>query len=152
MGQHHDVIEQLVDDHRVMRRLLDWIDAESDPVPLRQAFIELAALLAQHEAVEQQVLFPALGSEAGPADDRLGEHEEVNQLLDEMRGLRTASFGFLKRATSVVVQLRDHFEHEEEELFPVLRALLSDEELAALAGPALAARRAAPAFPLVVPA
>lgn len=149
MAQTKDVIEQLVDDHRLMDRLLGRLDDEDDPTELRRLFLKLGEILAGHEAIEQHVLFPALGAAGGHSHDQMDEHEEINQLLDEMRGLSAVGMGFRKRACAVVLELREHFAAEEEYVFPRVRALLSCDELEALGAQAIEARRRAASFPAV---
>jgi hypothetical protein len=73
------------------------------------------------------VVFPALRASVPAAGTgmvtSLEEHEEINSLLDEMLGLDPSCFGFMKRTSALILELRAHFA-EEEELFGRLRAAL----------------------------
>jgi hemerythrin superfamily protein len=146
-----DAIELLIEDHRVIGQLLDQLDEEPDPAKLRLLYLQLVDLLSAHEAAEQQVVFPAfclaLPGAADEAADRLAEHEEVNQLLADMRALSPADLGFDKRASALVLELQNHFLNEEESAFLRLRAALTHEQLLELAERVEVAKRRAPPFP-----
>jgi hemerythrin superfamily protein len=146
-----DGIERLIRDHQVIDELLHQLDDEGDPERLRLLYLRLVGLLSAHEEAERQVLFPALraalpvsGNEAAA---RLGEHEEINELVAEMRGLAPDGAGFEKRTSALILELRAHFQTEEEAVFPRLRAALGPDELAELGTQVESAERTAPAFP-----
>jgi hemerythrin superfamily protein len=88
MAEPLDVIELLIQDHRVIGQLLEQLGEEKQPDELRLLCLRLVDLLSAHEATEQQAVFPAFrsavpagGQEAG---NRLAEHEQINELLAEM--------------------------------------------------------------------
>lgn len=153
MAESHDVVDLLMEDHRRLEGLLDRLDGEQDPSELRSIYLQIVGELAAHEACEQQVVFPAVrASVPAAATDvvaSLGQHQEINSLLDEMVALDPSCFGFMKRASALVLELRAHFA-EEEEVFDRLRAVLEPAELADLARRARTAKACAPAFPPAV--
>jgi hypothetical protein len=146
----NDVVDLLVEDHRRLEGVLDRLDREQDPTELRSLYLQVVGDLASHEACEQQVVFPALRASVPAAGTGLiaclDEHEEINSLLDEMRGLDPSCYGFMKRASALILELRAHFA-EEEELFGRLRAALDPADLTDLARRAQEAKSCAPAFP-----
>ena len=151
MADPFDVIELLAGDHRLINEMLDRLDSEDRPAEMRALFLRIAGELAAHEAAEDSIVFPAARA-ALPLDDRevralIDGHVEVNSLLAEMLRLDPASFGFLKRASALVLDLKAHFAAEEELLFPRLRAVLDTAEQAELALRMRAAKRSAPIFP-----
>lgn len=153
MADAHDVVDLLTEDHRHLEGLLERLDRAQDPTELRSTYLQLVGELAAHEACEQQVVFPALrASVPAAAPDMhacLGQHEEINSLLDEMRGLDPSCYGFMKRTSALLLELQAHFA-EEEELFGRLREALDPAELADLAQKARTAKCGAPAFPPAV--
>jgi hemerythrin superfamily protein len=153
MAESHDVVDLLKEDHRRLEGLLEQLDREQDPSELRSIYLHIVGELAAHEACEQQVVFPAVrASVPAAATDvvaSLGQHEEINSLLDEMVALDPSCFGFMKRASALALELRAHF-GEEEEVFDRLRAALEPAELADLARQARTAKSCAPAFPAAV--
>ena len=150
MAEGHDVVDLLTEDHRRLEGLLQRLDREQDPTELRSIYLELVGELAAHEACEQEVVFPALRASVPAAETDmaacLGQHEEINSLLDEMCALDPSGYGFMKRASALRLELQAHFA-EEEELFSRLRAALDPTRLADLARRARTAKSCAPAFP-----
>ncbi|MCE9620897.1 MAG: hemerythrin domain-containing protein [Actinomycetia bacterium] len=147
-----DVIELLEADHRLIGQLVMELEAADDPTEIRSLFLRVGQELAAHEAVEQQVLFPAFGRALAAAgentiDRRMGEHEEVNELLAEMRILAPDGFGFAKRASALLLEVNSHFQFEEETVFTRMRAAMKPDELVELATQAATVKRHAPAFP-----
>ncbi len=96
------VVDLLTRDHQFLRGLVEELDKEEDPARLSSLFDLLARKLAAHEAGEQQVVFPAFRDAVKSNDDmarrRADEHEEINELLAEMRVLTACDSGFEKRA------------------------------------------------------
>jgi hemerythrin superfamily protein len=152
MSDQIDAIEVLLRDHRLIDELAEQLETADDPAEIRHLYLRLVEELAAHEAAEQEVVFPAFRTALGMDDDgtlasRLGEHEELNELLAEMRGLPPDSFAFVKRGSALLLDIRDHFLREEESVFAQLRATFSADELSELADQVLAAKRRSPAFP-----
>lgn len=148
MAEPQDLLELLLEDHWVMDQLLDRLDETDDPSELRRLLLDLGELLAGHEVIEHELVFPTLAVD----DDhghRRDEHGEINLLLDEMRSLSALGHGFRKRACAVVIELRTHCRIEEETVFPMLRDVVPVDELVRLGDRARDLRRSAPAFPVV---
>lgn len=145
-----DVVDLLLEDHQVLRGLLARLDAADRPSELRNVYLLLVAELATHEAAEEEVVFPAFRaaspSGAKEALDRMGEHEEVNELVEEMLRLPPSGHAFTKRACALVLDLTAHLDAEEELVFPILRDVLSREQLVDLVGRVASAKELAPAF------
>jgi iron-sulfur cluster repair protein YtfE (RIC family) len=151
-----DVIELLEADHRLIGQLVLQLEAADDPAEIRSLFLRVGQELAAHEAAEQQVLFPAFGRALAAGGDntvdrRMGEHEEVNELLAEMRILSPDGFGFAKRASALLLEVNSHFQFEEETVFTRMRAAMTHDELAELAAQAISVKNHAPAFPADYP-
>ena len=147
-----DAIELLLGEHRVIRGLVEQLDAADDPVEIRSVFLRIVEQLAAHEAMEQQVIFPAYRAslERGGEETlahRMGEHDELNLLLAEMRDLAPDGFGFTKRGSAFLLTIEEHFLREEESVFTRMRESFAAEELAELGRRALAVRQHSPAFP-----
>jgi hemerythrin superfamily protein len=151
MTQQIDVIDLLEQDHRSIDRLAAELDATDDPAELRSIFLRIADELAAHEAAEREVLFPAFHAHCPDGDNalahRIGEHEELNDLLAEMRSMAPDGFGFMKRASALLLDVKGHFLLEEESVFARMRAEVDADERYALGARALEAKRHAPAFP-----
>jgi hemerythrin superfamily protein len=147
-----DAIELLLRDHRLIDGLVEQLEAADDPAESRRLVLRIVEELAAHEAAEVQVVFPALRAALKTADDDtlahlMGEHEELNMLLAEMRSLSPDSLGFTKRGSALLFEIKGHFLHEEESVFTRVRALFGPDELAELGRRASEAKRHSSAFP-----
>ena len=155
MTETRDVIQLLTEDHRAIIDLAERLDAALDPAVVRELFLHVVERLAAHEAAEQQVLFPAVrtSSPAGgnEASRRLSEHDEINELLAEMRCLPPDGFAFAKRSSALLLDIQNHFQAEETELFPRLSAGMKPIELFRLGAEVARVMEHAPAFPAEPP-
>jgi hemerythrin superfamily protein len=147
-----DAIELLVRDHRLINGLVEQLDGTDDPVEARGLFLRIVEELSAHEAAEHEVVFPAFRAALRMDDDdtvahRMGEHEELNGLLAEMRSLAPGSFGFAKRGRALLLEVEAHFLEEEETVFDRMRAAFSADELVELGRRAFAVKQHSPAFP-----
>jgi hemerythrin superfamily protein len=152
MTQEIDVIELLERDHDSITQLVEQLDAAVDPVEIRRLYLRIVEDLSAHEAVEHQVVFPAFVERfANAADDtlvrRMGEHEEMNEMLAEMRTLAPDCHAFVKRGSALLLEINGHFLLEEETVFNRMRSACTHDELVGLADRAAAVKRHAPAFP-----
>jgi len=152
MTQQADVIELLERDHRLINELVELLDAESDPTEIRRLFLHIVGELSAHEAVEQQVVFPAFRAKFVSAGDdtlahRMGEHEEMNEMLAEMRSLAPDCFAFVKRGSALLLELKGHFLLEQETVFDRMKQECGADELVQLGARAVAVKEHAPAFP-----
>jgi len=151
MPDQSDAIELLLLDHRTIEALVERLDSTVDPVETRSLYLQIVEQLAAHEAAEQQVIFPAFRAALQDADltlaHRMGEHEEMNELLAEMRSLAPDGLPFVKRESALLLEIEEHFRREEESVFNRMRGAFAPDELAELARQVLAAKQHAPAFP-----
>lgn len=90
--------------------------------------------LAEHDALELQLLYPAVARGIGDelADHARQDHEQIREMLDEVDGEDPADDLVFEAVTAIMGRVMAHIEEEEKITFPMLRAVLSDEELAAL--------------------
>jgi hypothetical protein len=132
-----DVIELLERDHRRIDGLAAQLDAITDADAIRRLYLRIVDDLLLHESIENEVLFPAFREMLGAHRDdrldtlerRLGEHEELNEMLAEMRGLDPHDFAFVKRGSALLLEVEGHFAREEESVFARMRAELPRQTL-----------------------
>jgi iron-sulfur cluster repair protein YtfE (RIC family) len=140
----NDIIEILERDHRRISDLAERLDSVSDDDEIRDLYRQIVDGLLAHEAIEDEVLFPAYrkmlhDGAAAPLEERLGEHEELNEMLAEMRDLDAHDFAFVKRGSALLLELERHFELEEGSVFARMREELPEAELIELGRRAMAA-------------
>lgn len=152
MSEPIDVIELLERDHRLINDLVTQLEAEEDPAAIRHAYLRIVEELSAHEAVEHEVVFPAFHAAfVADGDDtlshRLAEHEELNEMLAEMRCLAPDCFAFTKRGSALLLELKGHFEDEEATVFSRMRNEFSTEALVEMGARAMVVKGHSPAFP-----
>jgi hemerythrin superfamily protein len=132
-----DAIDLLVREHRAIDALAAQLDDTDDPAEIDRLFRRIVEMLAAHEAMEHEVIFPAFRAAIHDGSDhtidrREGEHEELNDVIAEMQSLAPDSFGFEKRASALLLDVRGHMEREEESVFARMRELMTADALADL--------------------
>lgn len=130
-----NIIDALLGEHGVLYALLDGVDAGAPGWSLPEARAYAAALgsaLLSHARVEDDLLFPAIrqetGGNAGPLDVMRQEHEEIEGSLRRIDASEDAG-EVRSMLLSVALLAREHFEKEEQMLFPLAADLLGDERL-----------------------
>jgi Hemerythrin HHE cation binding domain len=152
MSDQIDAVELLLRDHRLIDGLAEQLDTVDDPTEIRRLYLRIVEELAAHETAEQEVVFPAFRAALPSGGDatltnRMGEHEELNATLAEMRSLAPDCFEFTKRGSALLLEIKGHFLREEESVFARMRATMSADELAVLGSRVIAVKQHAPAFP-----
>lgn len=138
-----DILDVLEQDHRRIGDLAERLDSVTDDDEVRELYRQIVDGLLAHEAIERDVLFPAFHALHAPdgderLDSRMGEHEELNSLLAEMRELDAHDYAFVKRGSALVNEIERHFELEEESVFAPMRERLTKEERVELGRRAMA--------------
>jgi hemerythrin superfamily protein len=148
LGTSFDAIDLLTRDHRMLEQLLEELDHEEQSVQATLLFVRIIRELAAHEEAEKRVVFPSFRMVLPAADaqalEQLSEHQEINDLLAEMRRLMPDEPGFDARARALRLELQTHFEAEEESVFPRVRACLDQHRLLGLAAQVMTARAGRP--------
>jgi iron-sulfur cluster repair protein YtfE (RIC family) len=147
MENQADLIDVLERDHRRIDDLAERLDSTSDSEVLRDLFRQIVDALKAHESIEHEVLFPAFRQMITAGDDnattldaRLGEHDELNSLLDEMCGLDCDCYAFVKRGSALLLELEGHFAREEASVFTPMRERMDPDELLRLGEHALSVK------------
>ena len=133
----NDPIELLKIDHRRFEKLLaDGEDTTERAIKGRGEILDaLTSELTVHEAIEEQVLYPALRPHTEAHHivlEGIEEHHVADILIKELHKVRKdnekwgAKFGVLKES------IEHHIKEEERMMFPAARAALAREELLAL--------------------
>ncbi len=140
-----DLLEQLGFEHRQIERLwselqlahLRHIEAEHRPgaryggAGQHELSRRIVTMLTEHEALELELLYPAVAQVVGEelAYHSRADHEEVRQLLDRVDGEDPTDEPVFQAFTSIMGKVMAHFEEEERIAFPMLRAVLTSQEL-----------------------
>ncbi|MHC4958231.1 MAG: hemerythrin domain-containing protein [Planctomycetota bacterium] len=140
----HDPISELMDEHRIIEKVLTALEAAADrdmPLDFYERAADFIANFADgcHHAKEEDRLFPVLEQrgiprQEGPIGVMCDEHEIGRALVKRMRDAVAAGDAASARAASVdyAALLRAHIMKEDQILFPMGRGQLSQADLEAL--------------------
>lgn len=132
-----DWVAALTAEHKAVLKIFDALEATESRNTTRRAILlaQLKHALAKHDVEEGNVVYPAL-REAGrteEADHLTKDHGYVKQYLYELDNMPRDSAAFPAKLRKFRADLEKHMTEEETDLFPSLRAQLSDEKNKALA-------------------
>jgi hemerythrin-like domain-containing protein len=152
---HEDIVAVLTEQHDRVRDLLNQLHDAIAPLGESTRAVagpieDLVRLLAVHETVEEEVVYPVLKTQLQAAhvvDPRLAEEGEAKRMLSK-----------LERAAAAAVELPDalaefeqavlaHAEREEAEVFPLLQDRLDADQRRDMAVAFRAAEAVAPTHP-----
>jgi hemerythrin-like domain-containing protein len=131
------ITDALLGEHGVIYRLLEHLTSRpfASVEEARAQAAELAAGLAAHAHLEDELLFVPLEGPLGPNGGPLAvmrmEHEEVEGTLERLAQVEDIQDAD-KLAAHLLTVAHEHFEKEEEVLFPMAVELLGEEELRSL--------------------
>lgn len=144
-----DAIEVLTTDHREVERLFEQVQSES--AGKEQTVEKIVRELSIHDAIERELLYPAVKDKLSSGGERLAEHsldehEEVAALLAEIESTEDQAQrdSLLQR---VISDVKRHVAEEEQQIFPQLRSTMGQEELAELGSKLEQAKGRAPTHP-----
>lgn len=145
-----DLIDRLTFEHRQLQRLWSELqlahrrhleDAHRPEAAYgstgQQALgRQIVRLLAQHDAVEHEALYPATAAVLGTelADHASGDQADVRDLLGEVDGENLEDEAVFQIFTEALTKLLAHIDEEERIIFPMLRAVLPGSALGSPVG------------------
>ncbi len=133
-------------DHRHLEKLLERAE-KTDARSLKQRTALLGAIttaLDIHEAIEEQVLYPALKAHAEARDivlEGYQEHHVADVIVGELQGMRKDDERWGAKLKVLKESIEHHIGEEEGEMFRTARAVMTRAELQRL-GARMAAMKA----------
>jgi hemerythrin superfamily protein len=154
MPEHHpddDVIAELMVDHREVDEMLATLAGDLSPEDRQDTMERVIAELVRHSVAEESYLYPAV-EERVPngkqiADKERADHQEVEELLKQLEGEDPHTPESRPTLMKLVSELHSHIADEENNLFPALRVVYSEQELRDLGDKVRTAKAAAPTRP-----
>ena len=130
----NDPIVLLEADHRRFEALLEQGTGTTERGTKRRSQLlnTLTAALNVHEAIEEQILYPALKPHAETHDivlEGYQEHHVADLLIRELRRLAKDDEKWGAKFKVLEESLAHHIEEEERTMFPTARGVLTSEEL-----------------------
>jgi hemerythrin-like domain-containing protein len=155
-----DAITLLREDHQKVLAMFDRLEsgptvltgADDEQLQARGELVtELIMAESRHEAVEEQYFWPAV-RDALPDGDELARHatdqeQEAKHVLQQLESQRPGLAEFEKLVETFISSGRTHIGYEQDEVWPALQAVLSQEQLVALGEKMAKAKQSAPTRP-----
>jgi hemerythrin superfamily protein len=127
-----DWAEALAAEHKAVLAHFDALEATADNQSWKRAhcLTRIKNALGKHALEEENVVYPALREKGEiPAADTLNsEHGYVKTYLYELENMPKEGPAFLAKVREFRAMLEAHMSEEEDEVFPALKARLSEEE------------------------
>jgi hemerythrin-like domain-containing protein len=132
MSESMDAIELLKRDHAAVKKLLATLeDTTERAVKTRQElFAKLRSEMEVHEAIEEEIFYPALKRHAETTDITLEgyeEHHVVDLVMAELDDVPVEDETWIAKFTVMKENIEHHIEEEEGEMFPSARDVIGDE-------------------------
>jgi hemerythrin superfamily protein len=128
-------IELLEEQHREVEQLFSELEEEESTEEKQALFEELADKLAVHATIEERHFYPQSKDEK--TEDLLlesvEEHLAVKRVIADLMETSPEDPSFDAKVKVLKEQVEHHVKEEEEELFPKVEKLLSEDQLIALA-------------------
>jgi len=140
-----DALQLLKADHDKVKKMLGELDSTTERgVKTREeGFAKLRRELEVHEAIEEEIFYPALKEHPKAKDlvlEAYEEHNVVDMVMKEIDGVAYDDETWGAKLTVMKENVEHHIEEEEDEMFKQARQVFSKEELTDL-GERMAARK-----------
>jgi hypothetical protein len=144
-GDGMDAIALLKEDHDKVKKILEDLDATTERgVKTREElYTKLRTELVVHEAIEEEIFYPALKEHPKAKElvlEAYEEHNVVDMVMADIDGLPYDDETWGAKLTVMKENLEHHIEEEEGEMFPQSRQVFDADELEDL-GERMAARK-----------
>jgi hemerythrin superfamily protein len=128
--------EALAAEHRLTLAVFDKLEATDNDQTMARTHLlhHLKHMLTKHAAEEENAVYPALreADDAHDADALNAEHGYVKTFLYELENMAKDSPSWLARLRDFRTMLEEHIRMEEDEVFPRLKAGMTQEQNAKL--------------------
>ena len=133
-----NIYERLKQDHDKHRQLADEImQTSGDSEKRRRLWEQFKPEAVAHANAEEQTLYAAL-IEAPETQEQarhsVSEHEEADELIEELDELDMGSGGWLQKFEKLKKELEHHMDEEEKEVFVEARDVIEATEARELCG------------------
>jgi hemerythrin-like domain-containing protein len=129
-----DALKLLEEDHKKVKKLLSDIESTTERA-VKTRTSELARLkqeLTIHEAIEEEIFYPALKEHAKTREIALEAYEEhgvVDMIMSEIEQTPVENETWMAKFTVMKENLEHHIEEEEGEMFKQARQVFDKETL-----------------------
>ena len=134
-GRGMDATDLLIKDHENVQELFAQAEqAGEDAQKKARLFEKIRDELQIHTRIEEEIFYPAVADlpvdrAKDDIERSLQDHEEVDDLLDDLEMLSPDDSDFDERLAELMDSVRRHIKLEQEEVFKVARTGLGEERL-----------------------
>jgi hemerythrin superfamily protein len=150
-SQQHDVVDDIIADHREVEEVFKQIEQSDDTAHRRDLVEHVIAELVRHSVGEQQYVYPTarrvLDDGDKVADHELEEHAEAEKVMKQIEKADADDQQFDELVDKLMKDIRHHIEDEEGDLLPKLRQACSEADLRELGEKFEKAKKMAPTRP-----
>jgi hemerythrin superfamily protein len=147
----HDLIDEIVTDHREVEDLFGEIEKSSTATHKRELVEHVITELVRHSVAEEEYLYPAARTKLPDgdkiADHEIEEHAEAEEVMKRIEKTDTDDPEFDRLVTKLIDAIRHHVSDEENDLLPKMRGACDADELRELGEKFQRAKRVAPTRP-----
>jgi hemerythrin-like domain-containing protein len=131
---HVDALKLLKDDHERVKKMLEEIDSTTERAEKTrtEGLATLKQELTIHEAIEEEIFYPALKDHAKTREIALEAYEEhgvVDMIMSEIEQTPVEDETWMAKFTVMKENLEHHIEEEEGEMFKQARQVFDKETL-----------------------
>jgi hemerythrin-like domain-containing protein len=132
-----DALKLLKQDHDEVKKMLADLESTTERAEKTrtEGLATLKSELEIHEAIEEEIFYPALKDHPKTKDLALEgyeEHHVVDMVMAEIEGVEPGDETWMAKFTVMKENLEHHIEEEEGEMFPQAKQVFDDEELGEL--------------------
>jgi len=129
-----DAVTLLKDDHDTLKKILNDLDSTTERgVKTREElFTRVRRELEVHEAIEEEIFYPALKEHPKAKDlvlEAYEEHNVVDMVMAEIQDTPYDDEAWGAKLTVMKENIEHHIEEEEGEMFPQAREVFARSEL-----------------------
>jgi hypothetical protein len=129
-----DALKLLEEDHVKVKKMLSELDdtTERAEKTREEGFARIQQELEVHEAIEEEIFYPALKDHPKTKELALEgyeEHHVVDTVMAEMRELPVTDETWTAKFSVMKENLEHHIEEEEDEMFKQARQVFDESEL-----------------------
>lgn len=155
MDEQRDVTEILSHDHREVEQMFAELDGLRDAVDeqsrsRRKDVAEQVVIeLVRHAVAEEAAVYPKVKEKVSEAEAERAkqEHAEAEATMKRLEKLSPQDPGFEAELQTLMTEIREHVTAEENEMFPHMRSIFSQQELVKMGEQVEAVKRIAPTRP-----
>jgi hemerythrin superfamily protein len=146
-----DLVDKIITDHREVEEVFKELEKNDAPPKRRELVEHVIAELVRHSVAEEEYLYPTarrvLPDGDTLANQKLKEHSDAEWVMKRIERTHTEERQFDELVGKLIEDIRHHFDDEERNLLPKLRAACNEADLRKLGEKFENSKRLAPTRP-----